>query len=566
MEAEVITSFIPELVAAVSDCVPSVSDQCLAKGLIPESSYRKVLELGGTSEEKTRNLILAVKKSTETDSRCFEMFLNILEQTLPYQTKGSLLSAMKKECSDSCRSVVPFATDSQFSDPITSGEVIKLQTSLFGRLEDAIRQHERACAEKMMLEESIKSKEEENMRMKNKLDSLKNHTITDSAINLENIRTTESRISACETEMTKLKQRMEDLESIIDEQGMQVKRGRNVMGLRMMSLMSELTLAAKKEINEVKQVGEKKEAEYLAALRGKEEQQLEILTRNEKKLKEKDMELQSAQRNKQKLEEELRIMVLEHKVSLKDKELALQDKELRIKKLELDYERNVAQGNTRGRKQDKAARLLKNTSPTKPILKKSPAPNDQQRSVKFSTRVEETNFDPSGTGKHSEDHHHHPHNLGRFGCVPLVRHKHRQHSSPSKLAEQRAHNLAAYALNAQFASISHPSTPPQGGPHTEDIHDLSLNSSLHIDTPPSNGCTNTKTHLHSMVMPRALPSATISPNHHGFDSFMQPFTDYGEALTWTSTELNKELEFNEPEPDFCSLTATDYGEYDVLTL
>ena len=60
MEAKLIESFLPELVTAISDCVQPVSDQCLAKGLIPDSVYMRVLESGGTSEDKVRILVLAV--------------------------------------------------------------------------------------------------------------------------------------------------------------------------------------------------------------------------------------------------------------------------------------------------------------------------------------------------------------------------------------------------------------------------------------------------------------------------------------------------------------------------
>ena len=56
-----ITSFLPRLITAISDIVQPVSDQCLAKGLIPDSVYKRVLESGGTSEDKARILILAVK-------------------------------------------------------------------------------------------------------------------------------------------------------------------------------------------------------------------------------------------------------------------------------------------------------------------------------------------------------------------------------------------------------------------------------------------------------------------------------------------------------------------------
>ena len=53
VDHEVIKSFLPKLVTAISDCVQPVSDQCLAKGLIPDSVYKRILESGGTSEDKT---------------------------------------------------------------------------------------------------------------------------------------------------------------------------------------------------------------------------------------------------------------------------------------------------------------------------------------------------------------------------------------------------------------------------------------------------------------------------------------------------------------------------------
>ena len=217
--------------------------------------------------------------------------------------------------------------------------------------------------------------------------------------------------------------------------------------------------------------------------------------------------------------------------------------------------------------------------------------------------------------------HHHPADIGRYAPppthppldihhdlhshLPPVHHIHGsgQHSSPGHLAELRAHNLAA--LNAQYASSSH----PPGVPPAEDIRDLSINSlprnighhhhhhgsigSPHTSTPPqrhiqrpvppssirqpppvsishsivtpapSNGHTNSRNYPHPLVMPEAFPSRPPSDVHR-FDSFIPSFTDYGETSTYASTELNEALEFKyEAEPDFCSLTATDYDENDT---
>ena len=73
---------------------------------------------------------------------------------------------------------------------------MKQQTSLIGKLEDAIRQHERACIKKQLLEENMKTKEEENKKLKNELDSLKQNKTTDTAVNDSLVASTESQISA----------------------------------------------------------------------------------------------------------------------------------------------------------------------------------------------------------------------------------------------------------------------------------------------------------------------------------------------------------------------------------
>ena len=229
MAAEVITSFLPDLVTAVSDCVHSVSDQCLAKGLIPDAVYKRVLESGATSEDKARTLVLAVKKSTETDKRCFELFINILEQELPYAVRDGLLEKMKEtnERARSCTAVVPSTGDLR---QIPRGELpresVVQQLHLLGRLEEAVRQHERARVEKISLEEKLKAKTVKCAKLKAKFQALQSET--------QKLATAEakSKIAACESEMENLKERVKEVEKLITEQDMQVKRGRNSVVLR----------------------------------------------------------------------------------------------------------------------------------------------------------------------------------------------------------------------------------------------------------------------------------------------------------------------------------------------
>ena len=99
-----IKQFLPDLVTAISDTVQPVSDQCLAKGLIPESDYKRVLESRWTSEDKARTLIQAVKTSTETDSRCLEMFLSILYKQ---PTCKKLVSTVREELTNIAISMGP---------------------------------------------------------------------------------------------------------------------------------------------------------------------------------------------------------------------------------------------------------------------------------------------------------------------------------------------------------------------------------------------------------------------------------------------------------------------------
>ena len=70
MAAEVFTRFLPELLIAIRDCLLIVSDECLAKGLIPESVYQRVLDLGPSDKVKARTLPLAVRTSIKGVLSC----------------------------------------------------------------------------------------------------------------------------------------------------------------------------------------------------------------------------------------------------------------------------------------------------------------------------------------------------------------------------------------------------------------------------------------------------------------------------------------------------------------
>ena len=261
MEARVINSFLPDLVTAVSDSVLSVSDQCLAKGLINETVYKRVLESGGTSEDKARTLILAVKKSTETDSRCLEILLNILEQELPFAIRENLLSKIRKELTEkanTCRAVVPMSNAVQ---QVPLGELSKettvQQSFLLGKFEDSIRQYEHACAEKKLLEERLKVKTEKCERLKVELKTLRDK-------NQELASNTQCRIEACVDKIESLKKRIEELQKVIEEQGMQTRRGKNMIVTETRNVIVHLAQQSQQEI-------QRREEEHKATFKAKEE-------------------------------------------------------------------------------------------------------------------------------------------------------------------------------------------------------------------------------------------------------------------------------------------------------
>ena len=256
-----ITSFLPRLITAISDIVQPVSDQCLAKGLIPDSVYKRVLESGGTSEHKARTLILAVKTSTETDSRCLEILLNILEEQLPYGIRDNLLSAIRKDITEKaniCREVIPLTHSVQLvpSEQLPR-ESTAVHTQLLGRLEDSIRQHERACTEKNLLEQRLKAKSEKYEKLKHELEELKSQNEEISASIHDDMARAQSRISACESGIVNLQTRIKELEKIIEERDMQAKRGRDTVTIQTKNLFTIFTKYNQQEIEKAVRMKEK---------------------------------------------------------------------------------------------------------------------------------------------------------------------------------------------------------------------------------------------------------------------------------------------------------------------
>ena len=373
-ETKVLTKFTSKLVTAICDCVQSVAEKCHSRGIVPDSVYTSVITTGGqTNKDKARVLVEAVKNSVgvDTTGSCFQLFLNVLDEELPYAVKGSLLVPLKEEVSKTsqeCQSVVPFHVrhSAQSMALITNDEMVRQQTSFFGRLEDAIRKHERVCSEKAQLEENIKVKEQENWELKAELNSL---TRVDGAKSIEQLENTVSRIAACEADVSELREKVKELQSIIEEQSMLIKRGKSTMkqGLITFSAVAEnkirsakesvetkesvykvQLLEAERKIRSAEESAKKRETEYKVRLLEAENEIRSVRESAEKReiaskvrLLEAEKELEVKKRmveEEKRMAEEIKRRVLEQEVALKNENLQLEtivhERKSQIKELE----------------------------------------------------------------------------------------------------------------------------------------------------------------------------------------------------------------------------------------
>ena len=250
VECETLEAFLPDLVTAISDDVQRITDQCLSTGLISDSRRRRILEVKG-SEDQARSLIQCVQNSTKTDNRCFEIFLDSLDKELPRLVKEKLLSDMRRDLAERTairKAVIP-ATVFQKHQEDDRLQCIKQQGSLFGRYENSMKKYAHASAEKDLCEQSLQLKTEESGRLRSNLEVMKNQS---SEVDAKEIESTKERLSACEMEMTELKERIEKLEGVVQEEDMQARRGKSIImvGTKLFVKMTEEQFAAALRENE----------------------------------------------------------------------------------------------------------------------------------------------------------------------------------------------------------------------------------------------------------------------------------------------------------------------------
>ena len=311
VESETLEAFLPDLMTAICDDVQRITDQCLASGIISDSRRRRILEAKG-SEDQTRALIQCVQNSTKTDSRCFEIFLDCLDKELPRLVKEKLLPDMRRDLAERAsirKAVVPAAGFPKLQED-DHMLCLQQQRSLFGRYENSMKKYAHASAEKGLCEQSLQSKTQESGQLRSTLEMLRNQS--SAASYSQEIDSTVERLSACEMEMAALKERIEKLESIVQEEDMQARRGKNIImvGTKTFARMTE--------------------EQFAAALREKDEECKRLLKEREDEL-----------RRRMEEEMDIREKDLKHQVEIQQTQLQMKELELRNVRMRQEMRSNL---------------------------------------------------------------------------------------------------------------------------------------------------------------------------------------------------------------------------------
>lgn len=239
-EVIILQRFTADLVTAISGCIVTVTDQCYREFLISGSEQQLIMELLG-SKDKARRLLMYVRRTIETDQRCFNLFQSVLKRTL-LSTRWDTLSsritdAYNKLCSSSSTS-----SDKAMCHRVRSPETAKVIKNLTYSMEVIAD----SKSEILRLEEELRLKEKENEQLKAQLEAMK-------AERLENVKADEEmmelklKIKECESEIVTLNCKIEEQERIIDRHQMKVKREEAVAREENKAVTETLRAAAKAE-------------------------------------------------------------------------------------------------------------------------------------------------------------------------------------------------------------------------------------------------------------------------------------------------------------------------------
>ena len=68
----------PDLVSGLDPNIKTLSDHFFSVGLITQDVYEQVIQLNMTTSDKTRMVLLCIKKKIEEDTNSFELLTDVL--------------------------------------------------------------------------------------------------------------------------------------------------------------------------------------------------------------------------------------------------------------------------------------------------------------------------------------------------------------------------------------------------------------------------------------------------------------------------------------------------------
>ena len=212
----IVEMFIPKIIPAISGSIATLYDECLSKGIICDEIYRRRLETTFNDEQdKARILLIEVMKSIKNDDRCFDLFLTVLNETLPIAVGSKLVSDIIKESNH--YTLVPSVNTS-------SQEVNDNSYDAHAKYREAITRLDEANREKEKLRKSLDSKVRENKVLREDLFREESREKK----NTEKIEQLKKKIAACECEILYLRETIEFQEKEVKNCHMKLRREREL--------------------------------------------------------------------------------------------------------------------------------------------------------------------------------------------------------------------------------------------------------------------------------------------------------------------------------------------------
>ena len=260
----IIGMFAEKLISATSTSIVPLCDQYVANGLISKETYRRLCETKVNSkEDKAKKSLKAIMETIENDDRCFDLFLTILNRTLPFAIGSELVDEITKESKK--YTVAPLVNGS-----LSCSQASKVNKSdVRAKYQEATAKLDKANRDIKKLNEDLELEIQENKKLKQKLSKLRAEGHEKE--NAEEIEKLKEKITERKHEISRLRKKVKEKEKEVEFWDMTEKRERELFqeenGLPSFTKVKELEMELREKL-EVRNQTLKKEFEKLRQTKG----------------------------------------------------------------------------------------------------------------------------------------------------------------------------------------------------------------------------------------------------------------------------------------------------------